>query len=396
MGPPFSTSMELASAGKRSPLHDRIIFRADRRGVATPRRSGGRDRAFLGLDPWMSWIRPPFDAWPEQMMGSKSRMQGKEPSPQSAMTRVYIGIDVCKARLDVCIHPLSKRLARANDAAGLKQFKKAVAGYDVALVVMEATGKFHRLAHRNRHDGGFKVAVVNPWRSRRFAEAVGVLAKTDKVDARVLAVMGESLSPGPVAPPPELMESLQELARGRETAVVMRTAILNQIGASKTGLPSRELKRQLHAVEKAIANLEAQIKLQIDGDSILARRFENLVSIPGIGGAAAIALIVGLNEIGQLSAKEAAMIVGLAPIARDSGQRAGTREIRGGRVHARTALYMPANSAARHNPDLKKFYDRLIANGKLAKVAITAVMGKLVILANTVVRENRLWQPKHA
>src|SRR5450631_456386 len=140
----------------------------------------------------MSWIRPPFDAWPEQMMGSKARMQGKVPSQQSATTRVYIGIDVCKTRLDVYIHPLGKRLALANDAAGLKQLKKLIANYDVALVIMESTSKFHRLAHRNLHDSGYKVAVVNPLRSRKFAEAIGMLAKTDRVDACMLAFMGQS------------------------------------------------------------------------------------------------------------------------------------------------------------------------------------------------------------
>ena len=130
-------------------------------------------------------------------------MQGKEPSEQSAKARVYIGIDVCKARLDVYIYPLDKRLAVANDAAGLKQLKKAVANFDVALVVMEATGKFHRLAHRNLHDSGFKVAIVNPLRSRKFAEAIGTLAKTDRVDARMLAIMGESLTPTPSPLPPK-------------------------------------------------------------------------------------------------------------------------------------------------------------------------------------------------
>ena len=251
-------------------------------------------------------------------------MQGKEPSQQSAKARVYIGIDVCKAKLDVYIYPLDKRLVVANDAAGLKQLKKAVAKFDVALVVMEATGKFHRLAHRNLHDSGFKVAIVNPLRSRKFAEAIGTLAKTDRVDARMLAIMGESLTPDAVAPPPEVIEDLQELARGRESFVDDRTAVLNKIGASKSAVLIAELKRQLRALDKAIANLEAEIERRIDADPVLARRFEILTSIPGIGHVAATALIAGMNEIGQLSAKEVTMIVGLAPIACDSGQHAGS------------------------------------------------------------------------
>jgi len=321
-------------------------------------------------------------------------MQGKVPSQRSAKARVYIGIDVCKDRLDGFIHPVGERLAVANDAGGLKQLKKIIASYDVVLVVMEATGKFHRLAHRNLHDGGFKVAIVNPLRSRRFAEAIGTLAKTDRVDARMLALMGESLKPEALEPPPELMQTLQELARGRETAVALKAAISNQIHASSSKMLVRELNRQLSVVETTIVNLEAELGRQIDADPVLARRFEILTSIPGVGLVAAVALIVELNEIGRLSSKQAAMIVGLAPIACDSGQRTGTREIRGGRKHLRTALYMPANSAKQHNPDLKIFHDRLIKAGKLAKVAITAVMRKLVILANTLVREDRLWEPK--
>jgi transposase len=323
-------------------------------------------------------------------------MQGKEPSHPSAAARVYIGIDVCKARLDVYLHPLGKRLVVANDEAGFKRLKKAVADHDVALVVMEATGKFHRLAHRTLHDGGFAVAVVNPARARKFAEALGALAKTDAVDARMLAILAGSIEPDACAPAAESLENLQELARGRDAAMAARTALLNQIGAGKTKPLLRELNRQLRAVETAIANLDAEIRRRIDADPVLARRFEILTSIPGVGPVAAIALVVELQEIGRLSSKEVAMIVGLAPLARDSGQRAGPRQIRGGRRHLRTALYMPANSAAQHNPDLKVFYARLLANGKLAKVAITAVMRKLAILANTLVREDRLWRPNHA
>ena len=323
-------------------------------------------------------------------------MQGKAPSQQSVRTQVYLGIDVSKARLDVFIHPRGQALAVSNDAGGLKRLKKAVADCEVALVVMEATGKFHRLAHRFLHDSGFKVAVVNPARSRKFADALGALAKTDAIDARVLAILGESLRPDAAPPAPEIVEILQELTRGRDAAVENRTAVLNQIGASKTAPLIRELKRQLRTLETGIANLEAEIRNRIDGDPALARRFEILTSIPGVGPCAAVALIAGVIELGQLSAKEIAMIVGLAPVADDSGQRRGTRAIKGGRANVRAALYMPANSAARHNPDLKAFYGRLIASGKKPKVAITAVMRKLAILANTLVGQNRLWEPHHA
>ena len=212
----------------------------------------------------------------------------------------------------------------------------------------------------------------------------------------MLAILGESLEPGAVAPPGELMESLQELTHCRDAAVAARTALSNQLGATTARLAEVEIKRQLDATETAIENLGAEIERLIAADPLLARRLAILTSIPGVGTLTAIALIAGLAELGSLSAKEAAMIVGLAPIACDSGQSSGARHIRGGRAHVRKALYMAAVSAARFNPALKVFYDRLVANGKKPKVALTAVMRKLVILANTLVHEDRPWEPNHA
>jgi transposase len=233
-------------------------------------------------------------------------------------------------------------------------------------------------------------------RSRLFAEAVGTLAKTDRLDARVLAILGECLDPEISEPPSELMENVQELVRCRTCAVAARTALLNQLAATQANAAALEIKRQLGAAETAIENLGAEIERLIGAEPLLARRLAILASIPGVGPVTAVALVAGLSEIGSLSAKQAAMIVGLAPIACDSGESSGARHIRGGRAHVRNALYMAAVSAARFNPSLKAFYDRLIAKGKKPKVALTAVMRKLVVLANTLIRENRLWEPRHA
>ncbi|HLW92273.1 MAG TPA: transposase [Roseiarcus sp.] len=319
-------------------------------------------------------------------------MQGKV-SPEPSATRVYVGIDVCKARLDVFIHPVGQRLTVGNDPDGVKKLKRSLTAHNVALVVMEATGKYHRAAHRSLHAGGFSVAVVNPLRSRLFAEAAGALAKTDGLDARMLAILGESLDPAVTPPPSELLESLQELVHGRASAIAERTAVLNQLGASKTQCLIRELKRQLRAFDASIANLDAEIARLIQTDRDLARRLAILTSIPGVGDVTAIALIAGLQELGALSAKQVAMLAGLAPIACDTGETKGARHIKGGRAHVRRALYMAAVSASRCNPALSHFYQRLIASGKEAKVALTAVMRKLAILANTLVRENQTWTP---
>ena len=323
-------------------------------------------------------------------------MQGKVSLEQGAATRVYVGIDVCKAWLDVHVHPLGQAFRVPNTRDGLKQLKRRLANVDVALIVMEATAKFHREAHRNLHASGFVVAVVNPLRSRLFAEAVGQLAKTDTVDARMLALLAAMLEPKAKAPPPEALEELQEIVRGREAFVAQRTALLNQLGAAKTACLKQAIRRQLKTVEGTIERLETEIERIIEADPALARRFAILTSIPGLGKIAAVTLLANFAELGSCTAKQAAMIAGLAPIACDSGEMKGERRIKGGRAGLRTGLYMAALAAARFNADLKRFYARLVANGKKPKVALTAVMRKLIALANTLIREDRLWQPIHA
>jgi len=319
-------------------------------------------------------------------------MQGKV-SPERSANPVYVGIDVCKDRLDVYIHPTGQALRVANDSAGAKKLKRALSAYQVARVVMEATGKFHRLAQRSLHASGFAVAVVNPLRSRLFAEALGALAKTDGIDCRILAIMGERLQPAATPPLREEVEELQELVRCRDAVVAARTALRNQLGASRVSAAAHEINRQIRAAETAIENLAAEIEQRIANDPVMARQWAVITSIPGVGVVTAAALIAGLVEIGSLSAKQAAMLVGLAPIAHESGAYNGPRHIGGGRSHLRRALYMAAVAAARCNPPLKAFYDRLIAKGKNAKVALTAVMRKLVILANSLVAQDRLWTP---
>lgn len=320
-------------------------------------------------------------------------MQGKKLPEPSAKAKVYLGIDVCKAWLDVYLHPLGQRLRVANSREGLKQLRRELTGCGITLVVIEATGKYHRLAHRTLHAWGQAVAVVNPLRSRLFAEACGTLAKTDCIDARMLAIFGESLAPAAAPPPPELIEELQELARARQAATAQATALTNRLGASQTSFLKRELARTLKALKAHIVRLEAEIARLIASEPALARRYQILMSIPGIGRVAASSLAAGLTELGLSSNKSIATLVGLAPVACDSGDKTGQRHIRGGRAHLRTPLYMAALAAARCNPELAAFYKRLRANGKAPKVALTALMRKLVVLANTLVRNDRLWQP---
>lgn len=319
-------------------------------------------------------------------------MQGKELSGQSAEKQVYAGVDVCKEWLDAYLHPIGLRMRFANTCEGLKRLKRWLAGYDVVLVVMEATAKYHRLAQRMLHAGGFRVAVINPLRSRLFAEAKGQLAKTDPIDARMLALFGEALSPQVTPPAPKLLEELHEIVRARQEAADDVAGFKNRHGASVTAFLKREIGRAIKSLEAHIERLEAEIVRRISNDPGLGRRYQILMSIPGIGPAVAAVLLIGMAELGTASGKSMALLTGLAPIANDSGDNDGKRHIHGGRAFVRNALYMASLAASRCNPDLKAFYQRLAAT-RPKKLALTAVMRKLVVLANTLIKEDRLWQP---
>ena len=321
-------------------------------------------------------------------------MQGKVTSKNSAATQVYIGIDVCKKWLDIAIHPLDYSGRFENTAKGFGKLIRLLAEHNVVLIVMEATGKLHRKAHEALHAAGLPVAIVNPLRSRLFAEAVGKLAKTDRIDAKILAFLAESLKPAAAAPKSGLMETLQELVRARQAAIDGHTALTNQSSASICAFVKRELARRRAAIAASIARYDKEILRLIQSDPNLERRYRLVLSIPGVGAVAATGFVTGLSELGSCSAKQAAMLAGLAPLACDSGDGKGARHIWGGRAGVRRSLYMAALSAARHNPDLKAFYERLIAAGKLPKVAITAVMRKLVVLANTLITQDRFWHPQ--
>lgn len=320
-------------------------------------------------------------------------MQGKVEPANSAETAVYAGIDVSKDWLDVYLHPAGVRWRLANGRDGIRTLVRRLGACRMELIVLEATGKYHRLAHRMLSAAGYAVAVVNPLRSRLFAEAMGMLAKTDRIDARLLALMAERLRPAVSPPSPQGLLALQELVNARSAATAEATALANRLSAATLALLKSELRRRLVSLKTHIGRLEAEIMRYLQADPALCQRYAILISIPGIGPVAAFTMLAGLAELGECSGKQASMLAGLAPIARDSGQRQGPRHIRGGRAQVRLALYMAALAAARYNPDLKTFYTRLRAAGKAAKLALTAVMRKLLVLANTLITQNRNWTP---
>lgn len=322
-------------------------------------------------------------------------MQGKV-LKATAETAVYVGIDTSKAWLDVYLHPIGRAFRVSNDEDGLRRLGAEMRGLNVARVVIEATGKLHRLAHRTLKARGFLVCVVNPSRSRALADALGQLAKTDKIDARMLALYGEIVMPEATPVPAKALAELQELVLARQAATADRTALGNRIATAESPDVKRILKRQLAQIERSIAAFDTAMMALIEAEAELARRFEIITSIKGCGSIVAATLVACLAELGLLSGGKIALLVGVAPVNCDSGEMRGQRHIRGGRAHVRRALYMAAISAARCNPDMKVFYARLRTAGKPAKVALTAVMRKLVLLANTLIKEDRHWQPKPA
>jgi transposase len=302
-----------------------------------------------------------------------------------------IGVDVSKDWLDA--HRLADGAARrfANDKTGRKALIKWIVTTPPKCIVFEPTGPYHRQLERALDAAGLPIAKVNPRQARRFAEAAGKLVKTDRVDAAMLARMGELLELQPRPCVSETIVELKELHLARAALIKDRTAARNRAKAITLALLERQNKKRLAEIEVKIQEIDVAIEKLILDDAPLARRFEILLSIPGVSKITAFALLIEMPELGGLDGKQAASLAGLAPVERQSGSWKGHAYIRGGRAFLRQALYMPALVACRFNTDSRALYQRLVKAGKPAKVAITAVMRKLVVLANALLREDRSW-----
>jgi transposase len=302
-----------------------------------------------------------------------------------------IGVDVSKDWLDA--HRLADGAARrfANDKTGRKALIKWIVRTPPKCIVFEPTGPYHRQLERALDAAGLPIAKVNPRQARRFAEAAGKLVKTDRVDAAMLARMGELLELQPRPCVSETIVELKELHLARAALIKDRTAARNRAKAITLALLERQNKKRLAEIEVKIQEIDVAIEKLILDDAPLARRFEILLSIPGVSKITAFALLIEMPELGGLDGKQAASLAGLAPVERQSGSWKGHAYIRGGRAFLRQALYMPALVACRFNTDSRALYQRLVKAGKPAKVAITAVMRKLVVLANALLREDRSW-----
>ena len=308
---------------------------------------------------------------------------------------VTIGIAISKTNFDA--FRLEDEVSRqfANTPRGIRALIRWLGQAPVARVVFEPTGPYHR-AFEMALSGKFPLVKVNPLQARRFAEACGTRAKTDAVDARILARMGVALKLEPDAPILENRLVLRDLHAARTALVKERTRLRNRGHVQVNPVLRRQIKARLTLVERQLAELDAEIARHLASDAALERKRNILCSIPGVGPIAAALILTFLPEIGALDRKQTASLAGLAPHTRESGQWKGKSFISGGRKPLRNALYMPALVAARYNPDLRQRYQTMIQAGKPPKVALTALMRKMIELANALVQQDRKWTPKTA
>jgi len=319
-----------------------------------------------------------------------SRMPEKINEP---LARVHLGIDVGKSRLDVFVHPVGAKLRVTNDKTGIDKIVKLSEGFDVQLVALEATNKYHQLVHRSLHEAGLNVAVINPYRSRKFADALGQLAKTDAIDAEVLARFAALMQPQPTVPPSDHHKALRDLNVARRQVIDEMSTLSRQLHTTDHPLAARQIRTRIRLCERQQRALEAEIKAVIETQDDIRHRFEILTSIPGIGVVTATTLLTDLDELGRANSREIAALAGLAPMNRDSGAMRGMRMIRGGRQNLRNMLYMCAVGLSRRDGPMGSFYRRLVREGKNRKVALIAVARKLVVIANTLIAEDRHWRP---
>ena len=303
-----------------------------------------------------------------------------------------VGIDISKTHLDAYMAPTGKAARFTNDAAG---FNALIAWIEspVRSVTYEPTGRWHCAFEEALLEAELPLVRVNPLQARRFAQAIGQRAKTDAVDARMLAQLGAALDLRPTEASSPTRRALVELQVARDVLVKDRTAARNRQKQLRHRLLRQQHKTRLSQIDRHLAAVDTEIGKRLAEDAGLARRAEILTSIPGVAGITAAGLLIQMPELGRLDAKAVASLAGLAPVTRQSGAWHGRSFIQAGRARVRRLLYMPALAAIRCNPDLRAKYRQLTGRGKPPKVALTAVMRKLLVLANALLGEDRCWLP---
>ncbi len=305
----------------------------------------------------------------------------------------FVGIDVSKAHLDVSHRPGGEAYRVANDESGIGDLVSRFSERAPTLIVLEATGGYEAACAAGLAVAGLLVAVVNPRQVRDFAKATGKLAKTDALDAAVLAHFAESVRPEARPLDDHETQELSEVVGRRRQLVDMLTAETNRMYSCRTDSVRKRIYEHVKWLRRQLKDVDKDLDTKIKESPLWREKDELLQSVPGVGRVLVRTLLADVPELGSLDAKQIASLVGVAPLNRDSGTMRGKRRIWGGRASVRRVLYMAAVSAARHNPVLKAFYERLVGSGKRKKVALVACMRKLLITLNAMMRDNSAWGP---
>jgi transposase len=323
-------------------------------------------------------------------MTSKGQEKMSNPIARAA-DDVTIGIDISKDNLDAHLHPEGIARQFRNDRKGHAQLIAWARLHQPTRIVFEATGRYHRALELALGKAALPAVKVNPLQARRFAEATGRRVKTDPIDAAMLARFGAIMRPEIPPAKDETIDVLAELLAARRGLVKDRTAASNRGKGLTLPMLKRQCQQHRKQIDSQIDAIDREWMSILAANPTLKARLDILLSIPGVGPVTAIALLVDMPELGTMDAKQTASLAGLAPVTRQSGTWKGQSYIQGGRASIRHAIYMPALVAIRFNPQLKEKYEALRRAGKLPKVAIVAIMRKIVIIANALIRDNRKW-----
>lgn len=306
------------------------------------------------------------------------------------VSTVYVGVDVAKQWLDVAVGEDGSVWRTNNDAAGIQELVVKLQEVRPKLVIMEATGGLENTLMLALQEVGISFARVHPKRVREYARAIGVLAKTDKLDARLLARFGRGTEPAPTCLPSTEEATLSALMARRRQLVDMITAEKNRLGTAKTNTKS-SINRHIKWLQNELQQIQTEVDELIAQVPMIQAKTEILQSTPGVGPVTSTLLASDLPELGQYDRQQIAALAGLAPYNSDSGHKHGQRRVKGGRMDIRNTLYMATLAAIRFNPVIKAFYEQLCQRGKPKKVAIVACMRKLLTMLNAMVRDNKVW-----
>jgi transposase len=307
-----------------------------------------------------------------------------------------VGIDVAKHTLDVYVLPTGQRLHCTRTRRAVQDLVDTLRPLQPQCVALEATGGYETVLAVELHAAGLPVAVLNPRWVRDFARASGRLAKTDRLDAAVIAEYAARLKPQTRPVPDETSRTLKDLVRRRRQLVALRVAERNHQEHVESHAVRRSIAAMLRTLQRQIAALDTLLAETLAASPLWREKAELLESVPGLGPQTAAVLVATLPELGQLNRRQIAALVGLAPVNRDSGLLRGKRLIGGGRSEVRKALYMPTLVAIQHNPTIRRFYERLVEQGKAKMTAVVACMRKLLLLLNAILKTQQPWRPETA